>query len=426
MSDTDKATARHRSVVEADSLPDPDAHLSTEERAQVLTLLYLLAFIDRANIGNARIAGLLDDLHLSEAQYNWTLAIFFISYSVFEPFTNILLKSFQPSVFIPLTMILWGICMTSMGFVTNWSGLMASRWFLGMAEAGLFPGVNYYLSCWYRRSEFGTRAALFFSASALSGSFGGVLAAGIEQMDGIGNLSGWSWIFIVEGVLTVLVGIASVWMVHDFPDEATFLSPDDRARVIRRLRADQQGSAVREDFKALYFWQAMTDWKMWMTMLIYTGCDMPLFAFSLFMPTIVSGLGWEVTTVFSQLMTVPPYAAAAVFTVMVGYAADHFRQRGMFNIIVGFIGIIGFSLLIITDNSVIQYIGVILGAMGLYPCVCNTIAWIANNTEGVYKRGVVLGFVIGWGNLIGVPGYNLVVTTSTISSYPINLSALMV
>jgi sugar phosphate permease len=145
-----------------------------------LCLLYLASFLDRTNIGNAKIDGLQKDLHMSSNQYNLTLTIFFISYSLFEPATQIMLKKFRPSIFLPVIMILWGIVMTTMGLVHNFSGLMAARWFLGLAEAGLFPGVNYFLSAWYKRRELGIRAAIFFSAAALAGSFGGLLAAAIS------------------------------------------------------------------------------------------------------------------------------------------------------------------------------------------------------------------------------------------------------
>jgi Sugar phosphate permease len=147
---------------------------------------------------------------MTNAQYNATLTIFFVSYSVFEPATNVLLKRLRPSIFIPLIMMAWvsetvltpyypsnqfqGICMTFMGFVKNYHGLMAVRWFLGLSEAGLFPGVGYFLSCWYKRSEFGVRMAIFFSAAALAGSFGGLLAAAIAKMDGVAGKPGWSWI----------------------------------------------------------------------------------------------------------------------------------------------------------------------------------------------------------------------------------------
>ncbi|KAJ4410606.1 hypothetical protein N0V82_009197 [Gnomoniopsis sp. IMI 355080] len=406
---------------------DPDAHLSQPEREARdrkllwrldwmlipwLCLLYLLAFLDRTNIGNAKIAGLTqpkpEGIGITVSEYNSSLTIFFVSYAVFEPLTNVLLKRMRPSRFIPLIMIGWGASMLGMGFVTNWSGLMAARWFLGLTEAGLFPGINYYLSCWYRRSEFGVRAAIFFSAAALSGSFGGLLAAAIEKMDGIRGHPGWAWIFILEGLLTILIGITSFWMVHDFPDEAKFLSEDDRRRVIRRLKLDQQSSASHEEFSMKYFWQAWFDWKMWVGMVIYMGCDMPLYAFSLFLPTIISSLGIAGgSTIKSQLLTVPPYAAAAALTVIVGFIADRTKARGMCNIIVSLMGIVGFSMLIGSSNAAVQYAGTFLGALGIYPCIANTITWMANNTEGVYKRGVVLGFVIGWGNLNGVVSSNI-------------------
>ena len=227
---------------------------------------------------------------MTGGQYNAALSIFFVSYSLAEPLTNVLLKRLRPSIFIPAIMLAWGIVMTCMGLVHNFQGLAAARFFLGLAEAGLFPGINYYLSCWYKRSEFGIRAAIFFSAAAVSGSFGGLLAAAIGQMNGVGGKHGWSWIFILEGLATVLVGVASFWMVFDFPDEATFLSPDDRRRVIRRLKVDQQSSAEHEDFKTSYFWASVKDWKTYMYMIIYTGADGPLYAFSLFLPSIISAV----------------------------------------------------------------------------------------------------------------------------------------
>lgn len=227
-------------------------------------------------------------------------------------------------------------------------------------------------------------------------------------MDGIQGLAGWAWIFILEGLLTILIGVASFWMVHDFPDEAKFLSNDDRARVIRRLKLDQQSSASHEEFSMKCFWQAWFDWKMWLGMVIYMGCDMPLYAFSLFLPTIISNLAIaNGSPVTSQLLTVPPYAAAAALTVTIGFIADRTRSRGMCNIIVSLLGIAGFSMLIASETAAVQYVGVFLGALGIYPCIANTITWMSNNIEGVYKRGVVLGFVIGWGNLNGVVSSNI-------------------
>ena len=249
--------------------------------------------------------------------------------------------------------------------------------------------------------------AIFFSAAALSGSFGGLLAAAIELMDGIGGKAGWAWIFILEGLATMVIGGLSFWMVHDFPDQAKFLTADDRVRVVRRLKLDQQASADHEKFEMRYFWAAIRDWKMWLGMIIYMGCDMPLYAFSLFLPTIVNDLGWGNGTVRAQLMSVPPYAAATILTVSIGFIADRTRARGLCNILVSLLGVTGFAMLLGSSNPGVQYAGTFLGALGIYPCIANTITWVANNVEGVYKRGVVLGFVIGWGNLNGVVSSNI-------------------
>lgn len=202
-------------------------------------------------------------------------------------------------------MVLWGIACVCCGLVHNFAGLATARWFLGLFEAGLFPGMtfqinrptrpltqsnplsgcNFYLSCWYKRSEFGVRSAIFFSAAAIAGSFGGLLAAAISQMDGVGGKAGWAWIFILEGLITVIIGVVSVWMVHDFPDEATFLSPEDRLRVYHRLKADQQASAEHESFSWKYVVASLKDWKTYTGCLIYMGAGGGLYGFSIFLPT---------------------------------------------------------------------------------------------------------------------------------------------
>ncbi|TPX10276.1 uncharacterized protein E0L32_008681 [Thyridium curvatum] len=421
----DEAMVGDNISIDIPGLPDdPDSGLTVAEKAALdrkllwkldlmllpwLCFLYLICFLDRTNIGNAKIAHLTKDVHMSTTQYNLTLTVFFISYAAFEAIANVLIKRFRPSVVLPIIMALWGLCMLSMGFVHNWSGLMAARWFLGVTESGLFPGVNYYLSCWYRRSELALRAAIFFSAAALSGSFGGLLAAAIENLDSKGGKPGWAWIFIIEGAITVIVGLVSFWMVHDFPDEVKFLSEDDRARVLRRLTLDQQHSATREDFKIMYLWQALKDWKTYAGMLLYMGPLMPLYSFSLFLPTIIANLGFTTSTsiVKNQLLSVPPYAVAAVATVAIGYLSDRQKKRGLYNIICAPVGILGFSMLLGSTNPSLQYAGTFFAATGIYPTIPITTAWISNNVDGVYKRGIVLGLVIGWGNLNGVVSSNV-------------------
>lgn len=178
-------------------------------------------------------------------------------------------------------------------------------------------------------------------------------------------------------------------------------------RVLRRLKADGQSSAEHEEFKMSYFWASVKDWKTWAFAICYMGCDGALYAFSLFLPTIVQQLGY--TSTKANLLSVPPYVAACILTIFIGWLADRTKQRGWCNIGVSLIGITGFAMLLgaKTEQAGIKYAGTFLGAMGIYPCVANTIVWAANNSEGVYKRGVTLGFVIGWGNLNGVVSSNI-------------------
>ncbi|KAI4240857.1 MAG: hypothetical protein L6R42_011426, partial [Xanthoria sp. 1 TBL-2021] len=235
----------------------------------MLALLYLLSFLDRGNIGNARIEGLVDSLHMTGPQYNWCLTVFFFTYCLFEVPSNLLLKRLRPSIWLPSIMVAWGTVMTLMGIVQDFKGLLIARLFLGVTEAGLYPGVAYYITMWYCRTEAQFRQAMFFSAASVAGAFSGLLAFAIAKMDGVGGYEGWRWIFILEGILTVLVAIIAFFTIYDFPETAKFLNETERAWVVHRLR--YQGSkdsgqmvAESEHFKWKYVRDAFTDWQIYL------------------------------------------------------------------------------------------------------------------------------------------------------------------
>jgi hypothetical protein len=198
-------------------------------------------------------------------------------------------------------------------------------------------------------------------------------------------------------------------MVHDFPLEAKFLSKDDRARVLLRLKKDGQSSAHHEDFEMKYLWQSLKEWKMYNGMVMYMGILMPLYSFSLFLPSIIQQMSFTTpdNIIRNQLLSVPPYAAGAIATIAVGFASDRTQIRAYFNFGIATCGIVGFTMIMASEKPGVQYVGTFLGAMGIYPAVSLTIAWVANNIEGVYKRGIVMGMVIGWGNLNGVVSSNV-------------------
>jgi MFS family permease len=370
-----------------------------------LSLLYLLSFLDRTSIGNAKLYGLEKSLHLTDKQYLFALTIFFFPYALFEVPSNIFLKCLRPSLWLSGLILLWGIMMTVQGLVHNYGGLLAMRWMLGTMEAGLFPGVTYYLSCWYKRSEYGIRAAVFFSAASVSGAFGGLLAAAISNMDGVGGKPGWAWIFILEGLATVVAGAASFFIIQDFPDTARFLSEAERTMVIRRLQSDDQFSAGGETFKLRNIISSLKDWKTWLGIGMYVGCDMPLYAFALFLPSIIHELGFQATP--ANLLTVPVYTLACIVTCLVGFSADRLQRRGVLNIALSCVGGLAYIVLIASRNPALSYVAVYVATCGIYPLIPNTIAWVSNNVEGSYKRSVSLAMVISFGNINGAVSSNV-------------------
>ncbi|CUA75441.1 Putative metabolite transport protein NicT [Rhizoctonia solani] len=235
----------------------------------ILTLLYLLSFLDRANIGNAKLDGLTMDIGVQGANYNTALALYFVGYVLWEVPANIVLKRFNPKIWLPTLALAWGIVSVCQGFVKNQAGLFAVRFFLGTAEAGLFPGVIYVFSVYYKRRERHWRVAVFLGGAAVSGAFGGILAWAIGKMDGVGGRPGWAWIFILEGLLIVVIAIAAYWLVPNWPDQASFLTQDERVRLIARSKNDSAGTSERFDWK--YVIQALSDHLVWAYAFLFHG-----------------------------------------------------------------------------------------------------------------------------------------------------------
>ena len=187
---------------------------------------------------------MLEDLNMKGNDFNIALFMFFILYILLEVPCNIVLKKMRPSIFLSSIMLAWGIVTVCMGVTQSFAGLVVCRVILGGLEAGFFPGCIYLISMFYKRHELQWRINLFFSASIVAGAFSGLLAYAIAHMDGIANYSGWRWIFILEGLFTVLVAIASYWLVPDWPETAKFYTEDERAFWIRRLALDNEDTTM--------------------------------------------------------------------------------------------------------------------------------------------------------------------------------------
>ncbi|KAL1644933.1 hypothetical protein SLS58_004004 [Diplodia intermedia] len=358
-----------------------------------LVVLYLLSFLDRSNAGN---------------QYLTSLTLYFIGYVLFEIPCNVILKRTIPKFWLPTLTLVWGIVSTLMGITQNLSGFFAVRFFLGVAESGLFPGVVYYLSNWYKRHERVYRVALFFSAASLAGAFGGILAYGIGKMKGVGGLNGWRWIFIIEGLLTIAVSLLAYLFIANYPSTAPFLTPAQRAHTTARLAADSDATAA-EPFSWPLVARSLRDPKCWLYGLAFHTLSLPLYTLSLFLPSIIKSLGY--TSARAQLLTVPPYALATLLTVGVAHLSTRLRQRAPFILASSALAAAGYAILLANADPAarpgVSYAGTFLAAAGIYPATALALAWPAMNVAGQTKRATACALQISVGNLGAVLGTQL-------------------
>jgi sugar phosphate permease len=371
----------------------------------ILALMYLLSFMDRGNIGNAKLQGLETQLDLTGNRYNIALAMYFIPYCLFECPANLVLKRFHPSRWLPGIAIAWGIVMTMMGLVKNYPQLVGVRVCLGVTEAGLFPGVVYYLSLWYPRHKLQLRIGVFFGAASLAGAFSGLLAFGISFMSGTRGLLGWSWIFILEGIATVAVGILAAFVLVDFPSTASFLTPEERAYIIHKKKYDNSSVGEEEHFEMRHLWAAILDWQVWLHILVYMSIVGPLYGITLFLPTIIESFGHPAA--ISQLLTVPPYLLATMVLYTFAYYSDKIKMRSPFILLGLTFCLIGFTINISKASNAVKYFGTFFVVSGSYAAFPGIVAWLGNNLSGQYKRGIGMAIHIGVGNFSGAIASNI-------------------
>ncbi|KAM5545341.1 hypothetical protein V8D89_000954, partial [Ganoderma adspersum] len=390
-------------------LPPPPALTPEEERrlwrkidwhiVPIITIMYLCSFVDRSNIGNAKLQGIVTQLDLTGDRYNVALSLYFLAYNVCAIPSNLVLKRFRPSRWLPFITILWGIVTSLMGIVKNYPQLVATRVCLGITESGFAPGVFFYLSMWYPRHMLHTRFGLFWGGATLAGAFSGLLAFAISFMSGTAGLLGWSWIFIIEGMFTVVVGVVAFFVLVDFPDTARFLTPEERAYVIQRKKFDNSTVGEDEHFELRHVWEAITDWQVWLLSLINMSIITPVFGLAFFLPSIINGFGFD--PAISQLLTIPPYVVATVTVVVWAIWSDRIKRRFPFVLCGQLLCLVGFAINISNAGIGVKYFGTFLIVTGGYAAYPADTAWVANNLAGHYKRAVGIACQVIFGNTGG-------------------------
>ena len=302
-----------------------------------LFLCYVVAYLDRVNVGFAKLQ-MVADLKFSETVFGLGAGLFFIGYFLFEVPSNVILHKVGARIWIARIMITWGVISALTLYASSEMSFYALRFLLGLAEAGFFPGIILYLTYWYPAERRGRIVTLFMTAIALSSVIGAPISGWIMQnLNGVNGLAGWQWMFLLEGIPSVLVGLFTIYYLDDSITQAGWLSDAEKALLAQRIAEDNTHK------EALSVSQTLFNSRVWLLGLIYFCFVMGLYGVGFWLPTIIKALG--VKSLFDVgLLTAIPYAVATVGMILVSRSADARRERRWHVVIPALAGSVGLVL----------------------------------------------------------------------------------
>lgn len=311
----------------------------------------------------------------------------------------ILMKKLTPRVLLTSLCVVWSVTTIASGFITNIGGLYAARLVLGACEGGLFPGLNLYLTMVYKREEQAKRVSYLFVCTALSGAFGGLLAYGLLKMDGVANMAGWKWVYIIEGIFSILIGFAVWFGLPSDPSNAYFLNAEEKRmmKVRAAQRAQYMGS---EEFSWSEILIELKDPKLYLSGAIQFCQDILLYGFSTFLPSIIQGLGYN--SLQTQYMTIPVYICGGLSFLLAASFSDRWGIRGPFVFLTNIPGIIGYILILCPTPNGVKFFGTFLCSIAVYNGPGLNLTWLNVNVAPHYRRAAAIGFQQTIGNTAGV------------------------
>ncbi|KAK0229419.1 major facilitator superfamily domain-containing protein [Armillaria nabsnona] len=376
----------------------------------VMGMFYFLSALDRGNIGNARIAGLQHDLQMMDKQYSIVLTVTYVPYILIELPLNLLLRVIGPNYLLPTLMTMWGIITILQGVVTSYGGLLACRFFLGVFEGGVSPGMILYLTNFYPRAKMTTRIVSFFAFASLSVAFSGILAYGILRMDGVGGRAGWRWIFILEGAFTVAWGLMSYFLMPRDAMAVRFLRPAEREYVASQV-ADSGG----EKFEWREVRKAFLAPHVWIFSVVFFFSGTLLYGLGFFTPSIVQSLGY--TAARAQLMSVPPFAAAFALSLTSAYLCDRHHIRGIVCVASNIAALVGFIIFLTSSSAKTQYGSLFLSIPGVYTSTPTLSTWNAMNSAPHVRRATAIAIAFMMSNAGGILSTWILGSLSTAPKY---------
>ncbi|VUC32469.1 unnamed protein product [Clonostachys rosea] len=389
-------------------MPDELAALSDEDRVKlgkkatikmdivimpVLVIMYILNYLDRQNIASAKLANIEQDLNMSPVQYQTAVSILFCSYILFQVPSNMIASRIKwPGVYICLSMALWGAISAVMASIHNFTGLIIARIFLGAVEAVFFPGAIYFLSLFYSRKQFALRMAILYSGSQLGNAFGGLFAIGILKLDGVHGISGWRWLFLVEGVMTVGLAIIFALILPNSKNKILGVSKLELQWIQWNFNQDSGQSDESNEMTAMQGLQAaVRDPKTWLFIgILY--CTYIVGAVSNFFPSVVGGLGYDRNMTY--LLTAPPFLLCVITMLINGFHSDRTSERFYHITVALCVTLVANIIAVSTLNIAARYVAMMLLPGSFYASTIVTLSWITGSlSQPTAKRASAIAFI---------------------------------
>jgi len=365
-----------------------------------LLFCYILSYLDRVNIGFAKLQ-MLGDLGWSDAVYGMGAGVFFLGYFFFEVPSNIIMHKVGARRWIARIMISWGVLSAAMMFVESATSFYVLRFLLGLAEAGFFPGIIYYLTRWYPADRRGRATSLFLTAIALAGVIGGPLSGWIlRDTNGLAGLAGWQWMFVAEGIPSVIAGFFLLRFLDDKVEDAKWLSDAEKREVLALLQKEEVGKSHSSIGKAF------SSGRTWLLAAIYFLFVFALYGISFWLPTIIKATGVK-DALDIGLLSALPWAAGVVAMVLIARSADRQGERRWHIAIPAIAGTVGFIVSVkYSANIPVAMLGMSIATMGIMSAL--PIFWsLPTAYLGGAAAAAGIALINSFGNLSGFVGPSL-------------------
>ncbi|KAK8089011.1 MFS general substrate transporter [Apiospora hydei] len=360
----------------------------------IMGVLYTLLFLDRTNIANARAlgigspTGLEASLQMPSNGYNIALVIFYIPFVLAEIPANLILNQnkIRPGLFLGGQMALLGILGMCQGLAKSYGGLLAVRFLM---EAAL-------------------RFAWFFNFALAGPLFSGLLAYAIQNLEGTGGYAGWRWVFIIEGLMTVVISVPVIIFCPNFPHQAQswFLKPAEREHVLAQLEASRGVETKGSASDQVSIWKVLIDWRIHLFTLCFFCCDITAASVSAFSPTILTELGW--TNTVAQLMTMPVWASGIISSFLVTWLASRLNCRTPFVLGAILFQLVGWVIMrVYVPKAGVRYLALFLMSIGTFPQMPILMGWLSANLRGRKYLAVGMAWMIGFGNCANFVSSNI-------------------